>query len=65
MAARMVYSGSNPNGRKAVVHYHSEYKEFVVQFTREYQHLHLCDYYTDNYEDAVAAAQAHLEGRYT
>ena len=60
MAARIVYQGSNPNGRKVVVRYHPECKEYVVQFTREYQHLHLCDYYTDNYDDAIATVQLHL-----
>ena len=60
MASRIVYSGSNPNGRKVVVRYNREYREYTVQFHLKEEYLHRCDYYTDDFGDAIATAQSHL-----
>lgn len=60
MASHIVYQGSNPNGRKAVVRYNREYKEYIVSFHLKEKNLHHCDYYTDDFGDAVATAQLHL-----
>ena len=64
MASRMVYSGSNPDGRKVIVRWNRDYKEYTVQFFIKDEYLSLADYYTDNHEDAILTACNHLNKEY-
>lgn len=64
MAARIVYSGSNPDGRKAIVRWNSEWQEYIVQFFLDGEYLSKADYYTADKADALATAQSHLNKEY-
>lgn len=64
MANRIVFTGSNPNGNSVKVRWDRDYKEYTVQFFIKGEYLNLADYYTDNHEDAIATAQAHLNKEY-
>lgn len=64
MSSRMVYSGSNPNGRKVIVRWNAEWCEYIVQFFLDGEYLSLCDYHTTDLQDAQHTAQCHLEGKY-
>jgi len=60
MANRIIYSGSNPNGRSVKVRYSSDWNEYTVQFFLNGEYLHLSDYHTDHKGDAMDTAQFHL-----
>ena len=62
--ARIIYSGSNPDGRKVIVRWNNEWQEYIVQFFLNGEYLSLADYYTDNHEDAIATACSHLNKEY-
>ena len=64
MAARIIYSGSNPDGRKVIVRWNREWCEYIVQFHLKGEYLSLSDYYTSCKDDALATAQAHLNKEY-
>ena len=64
MAARIVYSGSSPNGRKVIVRWNNEWQEYIVQFFLNGEYLNLSDYYTTHKGDAMDTAQAHLNKEY-
>ena len=64
MANRIVFTGSNPNGRSVKVRWDREWKEYTVQFFKDGDYLNLSDYYTDNHEDAITTACKHLNGEF-
>ena len=58
--ARIIYSGSSPNGRSVKVHWNSGWQEYIVQFFIKGEYLSLSDYFTSCKDDAIATAQVHL-----
>lgn len=64
MANRIIFTGSNPNGRSVKVRWDREWNEYTVQFFIKGEYLSLADYYTDNHEDAIATACNHLNKEY-
>lgn len=60
MANRIIFTGSNPNGRSVKVRYSSDWNEYTVQFFIKGEYLHLSDYHTDHKGDAMDTAQSHL-----
>ena len=64
MANRIVFTGSNPNGRSVKVSYSSDWNEYTVQFFIKGEYLHLSDYHTDHKGDAMDTAQFHLNKEY-
>jgi hypothetical protein len=60
MANRIIFTGSNPNGRSVKVCYSSDWNEYTVQFFIKGEYLHLSDYHTDHKGDAMDTAQFHL-----
>jgi hypothetical protein len=64
MANRIIYSGSNPNGRSVKVRWNAEWQEYIVQFFIKDEYLSLADYYTTHKGDAMDTAQAHLNKEY-
>ena len=64
MANRIIFQGSNPNGRSVKVRWDRDYKEYTVQFFIEGEYLSLSDYFTDNHEDAITTACSHLNKEY-
>lgn len=64
MANRIIFTGSNPNGRSVKVRYSSDWNEYTVQFFLNGEYLHLSDYHTDHKGDAMDTAQFHLNKEY-
>ena len=60
MTNRIIFTGSNPNGRSVKVRYSSDWNEYTVQFFIKGEYLHLSDYHTDHMGDAMDTAQFHL-----
>lgn len=58
--AKIFYTASNPNGRKVIVRWNSEWNEYIVQFFLKGEYLHLSDYHTTHKGDAMDTAQVHL-----
>jgi hypothetical protein len=64
MANRIIFTGSNPNGRSVKVRWDREWNEYTVQFFLNGEYLHLSDYHTDHKGDAMDTAQFHLNKEY-
>ena len=64
MANRIIFQGSNPNGRSVKVRRDTEWNQYIVQFFIEGEYLHLCDYFTSCKDDAMDTAQSHLNKEY-
>lgn len=64
MANRIIFNGSNPNGRSVKVRWDRDWKEYTVQFFIKDEYLNLADYYTTDHLDAMTTAYAHLNKEY-
>ena len=64
MAARIIFTGSNPNGRSVKVRRDVEWNQYIVQFFIKDEYLHLSDYYTSCKQDAFDTAYSHLNKEY-
>ncbi len=60
MANRIIYRGSNPNGRSVVVRRDTEWNQYIVQFFENGEYLHKADAFTSCKQDALDTAQYHL-----
>jgi hypothetical protein len=62
MANRIIYRGSNPNGRSVVVRRDTEWNQYIVQFFDGETYLFKADAYATDRVEAFDTAQHWLKG---